>query len=77
VLVIRAVVKLPPLLILDEPTAGLDDDNTTIFIRLINALAALKKMAIVYISHRTEPKIQPEKILELLPGENGSLSKIS
>ncbi len=77
VLVIRAVVKLPPLLILDEPTAGLDDDNTEVFIQLINALAALKKMAIVYISHRTEPKIQPEKILELLPGENGSLSKIS
>lgn len=72
VLVIRAIVKLPPLLILDEPAAGLDDDNTKIFIQLITALAALKKIAIIYISHRIEPQIQPGKILELIPGSNGS-----
>lgn len=77
VLVIRAIVKLPPLLILDEPAAGLDDDNTEIFAQLINALAALKKMAIIYISHRNEPKIQPEKVIELVKGENGSSYKIS
>ena len=76
-LVIRAIVKLPPLLILDEPAAGLDDDNTEIFAQLINALAALKKMAIIYISHRNEPQIQPEKVIELVKGENGSSYKIS
>lgn len=75
-LVIRAIVKLPPLLILDEPTAGLDDDNTEIFIQLINALAALKKIAVIYISHRMEPQIQPDKILELIPGNNGSTCNI-
>lgn len=75
-LVIRAIVKLPPLLILDEPAAGLDDDNTKIFIQLINALAALKKIAIIYISHRIEPQIQPYKIIELMPGNNGSTCSI-
>lgn len=77
VLVIRAIVKLPPLLILDEPAAGLDDDNTEIFAQLINTLAALKKMAIIYISHRNEPQIRPEKVIELVAGENGSTYKIS
>lgn len=72
VLVIRAIVKLPPLLILDEPTAGLDDDNTEIFIQLINALAAMKRMAIIYISHRAEAQIKPGKIFELVSGELGS-----
>ncbi|MFN8253634.1 MAG: ATP-binding cassette domain-containing protein [Ferruginibacter sp.] len=72
VLVIRAIVKLPPLLILDEPTAGLDDDNTAIFIQLINTLAAMKQMAIIYISHRTEEMIRPGKVLQLVKGNHGS-----
>ncbi len=76
VLVIRAIVKLPPLLILDEPTAGLDDENTQIFIQLINALAALKKIAIIYISHRIESQICPDKILELVQSEYGSAARI-
>lgn len=72
VMVIRALVKLPPLLILDEPTAGLDDENTEIFIQLINAIAAVKRITIIYISHRHEAKIQPGKIIELLPSTSGS-----
>ena len=72
VLVIRAIVKLPPLLILDEPAAGLDDENTAIFIQLINTLAALKKIAIIYISHRSEPQIRPGKVFELVSGAMGS-----
>lgn len=76
VMVVRALVKLPPLLILDEPTAGLDDENTNIFIQLINAIAALKKIAIIYISHRHEAQVQPGKIIELIPGEQGSTAII-
>lgn len=76
VMVVRALVKLPPLLILDEPTAGLDDENTNIFIQLINAIAALKKIAIIYISHRHEAQVQPGKIIELIPGAQGSTAII-
>lgn len=72
VLVIRAIVKLPPLLILDEPAAGLDDENTEIFVQLINTLAALKKMAIIYISHRSEPQVKPGNVFELVNGVSGS-----
>jgi len=71
VLVARAIVKHPPLLILDEPTIELDDENSRIFIEMINILASEKKIAIIYVSHRDEPDLRPDKIFELIPTENG------
>jgi len=77
VMVVRAMVKHPPLLILDEPTIELDDENSRLFIEMINILATNKKIAIVYVSHRDEPDLKPEKIFELVPGSNGSVGKVS
>ena len=72
VMVARAMVKHPPLLILDEPTVELDDENSLLFINMVNAIASGKKIAIVYVSHRDEPDLKPDKIFELLPGSEGS-----
>lgn len=72
VMVARAMVKHPPLLILDEPTIELDDDNSRLFIEMVNTIAAEKKIAILYVSHRDEPDLKPEKIYQLLPDKNGS-----
>jgi len=71
VLVARAIVKHPPLLILDEPTIELDDNNSRIFIEMINILASEKKIAIIYVSHRDEPDLRPDKVFELIPTPNG------
>jgi len=71
-LVVRAMVKHPPLLILDEPTVGLDDENTQLFINLIMDIASQRKVAIIYVSHRIEPELKPDKIFELKPTEDGS-----
>jgi len=71
-LVVRAMVKHPPLLILDEPTVGLDDENTQLFINLIAAIASQHKVATIYVSHRTEPELNPERIFELEPSPEGS-----
>jgi len=48
-MVVRAMVKHPPLLILDEPTIELDDENSRLFIEMVNVIASGKKIAIVYV----------------------------
>ncbi|MGC4102065.1 ATP-binding cassette domain-containing protein [Ferruginibacter sp.] len=76
VLTARAMVKHPPLLILDEPTASLDDNNILLFTALINKIAAETTTAILYVSHRPEAGLDPQYIFNLTPGANGSTGKM-
>lgn len=76
VMVARAMVKHPPLLILDEPTIELDDENSRLFIDMVKAIAAEKQMAIMYVSHRAEEDLQPDKVFELIKTENGFTGKV-
>jgi len=71
VMVARAMVKHPPLLILDEPTIELDDNSSRLFIEMVNAIAMEKQVAIIYISHRDEAGLFPEKIFQLVKTEKG------
>ena len=75
IMIVRAMVKHPPLLILDEPSAGLDESNVAIVTALINKIAANKSTAILYVSHRKEKHLSPEFIFELIPHKNGSAGK--
>ncbi|NRS87688.1 molybdate transport system ATP-binding protein [Flavobacterium sp. 7E] len=75
-LIVRAVLKHPPLLILDEAVEGLDDENVAIVAALITLLSQQKTMAIIYVSHRIEANINPNLILELTPNKTGSTAKI-
>ncbi len=77
ILIVRAMVKHPPLLILDEPTAGIDDHNVAILIALINKMAAESKTGILYVSHRREQGLTPDVVFELTPGKNGSTGNIA
>ncbi|SHG88839.1 ATP-binding cassette domain-containing protein [Flagellimonas flava] len=72
VMTARAMVKHPPLLILDEPTAGLDDINALLFISLVNKIAQESDTAIVFVSHRKEPQLKPKYVFELIMTESGS-----
>lgn len=72
VMMARAMVKHPPLLILDEPTAGLDDASANLFVTLVNKIAKESDTAIVFVSHRKEPHLTPQHIFELQPSETGS-----
>ena len=72
VLIARAMIKHPPLLILDEPAHGLDDYNASMLTAFVNKIATEGQTTIVYVSHRKEPGLEPRQIFELIPGEKGS-----
>lgn len=75
-LIIRAVLKHPPLVILDEPVEGLDDENVQLVTQLINLLTQKTDMTVLFVSHRIEPSLAPNLVYELIPSENGSIGVI-
>lgn len=71
-LLARAMVKSPPLLILDEPCIGLDGAHKQQLIALVNRIAAQGHTQILYVTHVAEEL--PACInqwLQLVPHENG------
>ncbi|MBD0824492.1 ATP-binding cassette domain-containing protein [Aestuariibaculum marinum] len=76
VLIARAMVKHPPLLILDEPTNGLDDTDVRLFTQLINKIASETETAILYVSHRKEAGLNPDLVYQLTPHETGSIGQV-
>ena len=57
-LIARAMVKHPPLLILDEPCLGLDDMNRQLVLALIEKICAASQTTVLYVNHHAEDKIQ-------------------
>lgn len=72
VLIARAMIKNPPLLILDEPTFALGDADAALVVSLINTLSSGSDVAILFVSHRTEPGLEVSKEFHLTKGEKGS-----
>ncbi len=71
VLLARALVKLPPLLILDEPCQGLDSQQTNRFVHLLNILCSQLKTTLIYVTHRKEEI--PGCVTHLLHLDNGEV----
>ncbi|WP_418262836.1 ATP-binding cassette domain-containing protein [Flavobacterium faecale] len=76
IMIIRAVLKHPPLLILDEPTEGLDDESVALVTQLIAHLSKETTITIIFVSHRIEKLLAPNSIFELTPNTTGSEGKI-
>ena len=68
-LLARALVKNPPVLILDEPTQGLDEMQTAYFKSLVNEICGSFKTTLIYVSHYTSDL--PACIRHFLKLENG------
>lgn len=54
VLIARALVKVPKLLILDEPTQGIDEFNRTAVLDFLKDVAKEELCTILYVSHRED-----------------------
>ncbi len=53
-LLARALVKNPPLVILDEPCQGLDVEQSNQFISIVDALMHNNERTLIYVSHRKD-----------------------
>jgi molybdate transport system ATP-binding protein len=72
VLVARAMVKSPPILILDEPCSGLDETNRRRVLALIDRIGRETRTQMLYVSHEAgEMPACITRRLEFLPGADG------
>ena len=71
VLLCRAVVKKPRLLLLDEPTHGLSSINRQRLLGMLSTLAADETIALVLVTHRQDEidQLGFDKVLKLDEGE--------
>lgn len=77
VMIARAMVKHPLLLILDEPTTGLDDKNAALMVTFVNKIVHESNTTILYVSHRAEKGLQPDYNYILTPTTKGSIGHIN
>jgi len=71
VLLARALVKQPRLLILDEPCQGLDGLNRSRIIQLLDSLCQQTPVSLLYVTHHLDEF--PRAITHVLHLENGRM----
>ncbi|MFW1678181.1 molybdate ABC transporter ATP-binding protein ModF [Pontibacter sp. JAM-7] len=68
-LIARAMVKHPTLLILDEPCLGLDDINRQLVLALIEKICAASETTVLYVNHHAEDSISGIKNYQQLTAD--------
>jgi molybdate transport system ATP-binding protein len=56
VLIARAAIKVPPLVVMDEPTAGLDGENRLRALELVSSLCTQQKSTVLMVTHRADER---------------------
>jgi molybdate transport system ATP-binding protein len=70
-LLARALVRNPALLVLDEPTQGLDPAQQQFFVQLVDAICGLSDVTLLYVSHYREHI--PSAVTHELRLDNGKM----
>lgn len=73
VLLARALVKNPPLLILDEPAQGLDEEQTAFFKTIIEQICLQSEKTLIYVTHLKEEV--PSCVTNFIQVEKGRILK--
>ncbi|MFW6248081.1 MAG: ABC transporter ATP-binding protein, partial [bacterium] len=77
VLVARAVVKRPELLIADEPTQGLDDEHAAMVLALLDRIGRETESCLLYVTHDPDERLAcATHVLELVPDTKRGSSAI-
>ncbi len=76
VMCIRAMIKHPVLLILDEPTTGLDDESARMFVSLVNRFAQESDTTVIFVSHRSEPGLNADQVYQLTMTPKGAKGEV-
>ena len=74
ILLARALVKNPPLLILDEPCQGLDPDAIEYFKSVVDAICDTPRRTLIYVSHY--PHEIPSCVTRFLRLEKGKVAEV-
>ncbi len=56
VLIARAAIKVPPLVVMDEPTTGLDAENRERALELVESLCTQHKSTVLFVTHREDER---------------------
>jgi len=78
VLIARALIKYPSLLLLDEPTLALDDQNRFMILACLERIAALGISTMIFVSHRQDEHLDLfKRHLLFEPGGDAALFTVS
>ena len=69
VAICRALLRKPKLLLADEPTGNLDDDNSEKVMELLMTLVNEEGSSLLYVTHSTEQAAQADERLKLHSGQ--------
>lgn len=75
ILIARAMVKRPAVLILDEPCLGLDPINRQLVLKLVDFIGRTSQTTILYVTHHSEDAIDSIKhSMKFVPAESGGFT---
>jgi ABC-2 type transport system ATP-binding protein len=67
--IVRALMHKPKLLLLDEPTVGVDIENRKLIVKHVRNLCAEKKIAVLWATHLIDEVDQEGKLIILHKGK--------